>query len=79
VGFEPTTPGSKVPRSVAERPTTTADSNSAVLTAWTDRFCLESGAQVSGSGKTKPPRRAEFVSAPGLWRAGWDSNPRLPD
>jgi len=46
VGFEPTTPGSKVTRSAAERRTTAADSNSAVLTAWIDRFLVESGAQL---------------------------------
>jgi hypothetical protein len=46
VGFEPTTPGLKVTRSAAERRSPSADSNSAVLAAWTDRFLVESGAQV---------------------------------
>ena len=43
-GFESTTSGLKVTRSAAERRTTAADSNSAVLTAWTNRFLVESGA-----------------------------------
>ena len=25
------------------------------------------------------PKRAEFISAQGLWRTKWDWNPRLPD
>jgi hypothetical protein len=39
----------------------------------------ESGAEIRGGGKKKPPRRADPESILRRWRAGWDSNPRLSD
>ena len=44
-GFEPSTPGLKVRACALDPSAPTADSISAVLTAWTDRFLVESSAQ----------------------------------
>jgi len=78
VGFEPTTPGSKVTRSAAEPRTTAADSNSAVLTAWTGWFLVESAAQVRTL--SRAPDSTQRLYVPGaavsrLARVGSDHDP----
>lgn len=76
MGFEPTTPGSKVTRSVAERRTTAADSNSAVLTAWTDRFLAESGAQLRGLSRARDSTQRLYVSDTAVSRVGMSISDR---
>ena len=69
-GFEPATPGLKVRACAPDPSSPTADSNSAVLTVWTDRFLIESSTQVQEPSGAPDSTRQLYVLPVRYFNAG---------
>jgi hypothetical protein len=76
VGFEPTTPGLKVTCSAGQLWNPAADTNSAVLTVWTDRSFVESSAQLCGPSRAPDSTKHSCVPGTAVSRVGMSISSR---